>query len=77
MERVAVALGQMQQPDEPGLALDERADRGLLVLADDQVALPVPGLGCGPRAGTGRWWIDSIGCSNRGRRRSVRCWARR
>jgi hypothetical protein len=39
-ERVAVALGQAQQPDETGLALDERADRGLLVFADDQVTLP-------------------------------------
>jgi hypothetical protein len=44
MERVAVALGQVQQPDEAGLALDERADRGALVLSDDQVAFPVPGL---------------------------------
>ena len=45
MERVAVALGQVQQTDQSGLALDECADRGLLLLADDQVALPMSGLG--------------------------------
>ena len=44
VEGVAVALGQVQQTGRAGLALDERADRGLLVLADDQIALPVPGL---------------------------------
>lgn len=58
-------------PHETGLALDERADRGLLVLADDQITFPVA---ASPRSSgeKGRWWIDSIGCSNRGRRRSVR-----
>ena len=45
VEGVAVALRKMQQPDQPGLAFDECADRRALVLADDQVALPVPGLG--------------------------------
>ena len=45
MERVAIALGEMQQTNEAGLTFHECADRGLLVLADDQIAFPVPGLG--------------------------------
>ncbi len=44
MERVAVALWQVQQADGAGLTLDQRADRGLLVLADDEVSFPVPSL---------------------------------
>jgi hypothetical protein len=34
----------MQQPYEPGLPFDERSDRRTLVFADDEVALPAPGL---------------------------------
>ena len=34
----------MQQPDEPGLSLDEGADHRALVLADNEIAFPVPGL---------------------------------
>lgn len=41
MERVAVSLWEMQQPQETGLALDERADGGLLALTDDQITFPV------------------------------------
>ena len=42
---------QAQQPDQPGLPLDQRADRRARVLADDEVALPVPRPGSGRRAG--------------------------
>lgn len=44
-----VAAGQVQQPQQPGLPFDQGADRGPLVAADDEVALPVPRLGpvCG------------------------------
>ena len=35
----------MQQPDRPGLPLDKRADRRTLVPANDQIPLPMPGLG--------------------------------
>jgi hypothetical protein len=45
VECVAVALGQMQQPDEAGLALNEGADGGLLILADDQIVFSVARLG--------------------------------
>ena len=72
VQGVAVSAGEVQQPDQPGLPLDERADRRALVLADDQIAFPVPGSERSS-GGKGRWWIVSIGCSNRGRRRSVRC----
>ncbi len=44
VQRVAVALRQMQQENEAGLALDEGADCGLLVRADDQVAFPMSSL---------------------------------
>lgn len=40
--RLAVAEGKMQQPDRPGPALDERADRRTLILTDDEISLPVP-----------------------------------
>ena len=35
----------MQQSDHPGLPFDECADRRFLVLADDEIAFPVPRLG--------------------------------
>jgi hypothetical protein len=35
MERIAAMEGKMQQPNHPPLALDERADRGLVVGAGD------------------------------------------
>lgn len=41
MERVPVALGQMQKPHESGLTLEECADRGLLVPTNDQITFPV------------------------------------
>ncbi len=37
------AFGQVQQHHVPGGPLDQRSDRGAAVLADDEVALPVPG----------------------------------
>lgn len=37
--------GQVHEHEEPGRALDEGPDRGLLVLADDEITLPVPGNG--------------------------------
>src|SRR5689334_24907117 len=42
VQALAVAAGEVQEPDQSGRALDERADRRALVSADDQVALPVP-----------------------------------
>ncbi len=41
----AVPAGQMHQQYESGAALDQGADRGAAVRAQDQVALPVPGHG--------------------------------
>jgi hypothetical protein len=35
----------MQEPDHPGLPLHQGADRRALVLADDEVSLPMAGLG--------------------------------
>ena len=40
---LSAALRKVQQPNHPGLTLDQRADRGSLVLTDDQIAFPVPG----------------------------------
>ena len=37
-----VAIGQVQQHRVAGLPFDESADRSLVLLADDQVPLPVP-----------------------------------
>ena len=54
-----------------GPSFDECADRRGLVLADDQVALPMPGSDRSS-GGNGRSWMVSIGCWNRGRRRSTR-----
>jgi hypothetical protein len=71
VQGVSVALRKMQQSDHPGLPFDERADRLALVLADDEIAPPVPRLGA-VLGWEGRWWIVSIGCSNLARRRSVR-----
>jgi hypothetical protein len=53
----------MQQTDQPGLAFDQRADRRMLVFADDQIALPVTSLRAivGLR---GRWCMVSIACSD-------------
>lgn len=45
MQRLRVALGNVQQPDDPSGALDQCADHRALVFADDVVALPVSGLG--------------------------------
>jgi hypothetical protein len=39
VQRVTVTLRQMEQTNQAGRALDERADRGALVLANDQIAL--------------------------------------
>ena len=50
-DRVAGAAGQVQQHAEAGAALDQRADRGAVVLAQDQVALPV----------TGHRWVGGLG----------------
>jgi hypothetical protein len=44
VQRVAVTLRQMQQANHAGLAFDQRADGRTLVLADDEVSLPMPGL---------------------------------
>jgi hypothetical protein len=44
VQGVAVTPGQVQQPDHPGLPFDQRADCRALVLADDEISLPVPGL---------------------------------
>jgi hypothetical protein len=35
----------VQEPDRPGLSLDQGADRRALVFANDEIALPMPGLG--------------------------------
>ena len=39
-----MAARKVQQPDYPGLPFDEGADRRGLVLTNDQVSLPMPGL---------------------------------
>ncbi len=49
-------MGQVNQHHVAGGALDERADGGLVRLADDQVAFPVPG--DGPVRGLGRAFAD-------------------
>ena len=41
VEGVTVALRQMQPTDEAGLVFDQRADRRALVLADEELALPM------------------------------------
>jgi hypothetical protein len=35
----------MEHADHPGSPLDERADCGALILADDQISFPMPRLG--------------------------------
>jgi hypothetical protein len=44
VQGLAEAAREVEQPDRPGLPFDEGADRRGLVLADDQVSLPMPGL---------------------------------
>jgi len=43
VQGVGVTAGQVHQPQHPGLAFDQRTDRREVVVADDEVALPVPG----------------------------------
>jgi hypothetical protein len=38
VQSVAVSLQKMQQSDDPGLMFHQGADRGALVLADDEIA---------------------------------------
>lgn len=71
VERVAVALGQMQQTHEAGLALDECADRGLLSLPMIKPPSHCPA-SLRSSGGNGCWWIERIGCSNLELRRSSR-----
>jgi len=44
MQREAVAPRQVQETDQAGVSLHERADRRRLVFADDQISLLVSGL---------------------------------
>jgi hypothetical protein len=53
VQGAGIVVGQVQEPDHPGLPLDERADRGALLPADDEVSLPVPG------------WVRSAGWKDR------------
>jgi hypothetical protein len=45
MQGERVVTGKVQQPDQPGSALHEGADRRPVVAADDQISFPVPGRG--------------------------------
>ena len=45
VQRVAVALRKMQQPDDAGLRSTRVPIAERLVVADDEVALPMPGFG--------------------------------
>ena len=45
MEGLAVAVGKVKKADESGPSFDECADRRALVLADDQIPLPVAWFG--------------------------------
>lgn len=60
----------MNEPQHPDLALDQSADRREVVVADDEIALPVPASDRST-AGKGRSWMVSMGSWNRGRRRCL------